>query len=316
MPKKQDTSILPKYKLFPKAALNYIATQEGNPLYPGSITQDKFLHPKRILKDLGKDTFEFASRPGFALSHLAVALAQGKRTLQDFFPEPFALDDIDALNLEQAKDLLKDIRGKNTKSGILNVTKWIHGSGKDFWDVVDKLNIGKAKKIKEDDAIAAIDALVTVFKSDEAVLDVKHLAGLGARLYLMSMWSLEQFAVVSDIREYAEVLEPHKTEPQAGKDFAKGEKELSKLKEMCVASLLQKAMKNTTCQKKRGLGDGEDSDADSLTKGKKPKRGIYSQEETTEEKKKASSDSSSSAKDKKKKGKSSKKQKSSSSTDS
>ncbi len=307
MPKK-DQSIPAKLSLLPKAALAYTAGEDGNPFYSNDATESKFLRPKRILKDMDAKNSDFAVRPGFALSYVAASLSEGKRTMNAYFPASAKLDDIDAMDEAGAKALLKDIRGKNTESGVDGVSKWMNGNGQEFFALVEKLNIGKKGKMTQQDAEAGVAAMVKVFQQEEAQVHMRHMAGLTARLYLMAMWSLETFAVMSNVGVYAETLEPHKAEPKAVKTFAEGPSDLEKLQAAFVASFLLKAKNNKTDKKKRGLGDADDSDDVSSTKAKKGKKASFKAgkkkaDKTKKKKKKASSSSSSSPKKSPKKAK-------------
>ena len=115
-----------------------------------------------------------------------------------------------------------------------------------------------------------MDAVVKVFKEQAGQKDLMNVAGLGARLYLMAMWGLVTFSVMGNVSDYADTLTPHKSEPAAVKDFADNGGNLSKLKEMLVASLLAKCKNNKGEQrKKRGLGDQTDSDDISSAEHKK-----------------------------------------------
>ena len=130
---KADKSIPAKYNLFPKASLAYTVSEDGNPLYSGKRTENKHLNPKQISKDMTTNNSEFAVRPGFALSYMAASMTEGKETMNRFFPHIPSDEDVDKLDEDSVKNILKEVRAKLAACGVIGTQQWMQGGGKFFF---------------------------------------------------------------------------------------------------------------------------------------------------------------------------------------
>ena len=255
-----NKNYVPKYRYYAKDKLAAYPDEDGCPFYLGKGQDEHtFFTGKSIRASRSKDNEEMYHRPGMSLSLSCASFEKGiDQVLQ--FKEA-------SLTEEQQKPLMK--------TGLIDILNFLATpEGKRFEKAVRKLNVGKHKRIKEEDAQTAIDDFVDVLREmpKKAKRGFSRWASYTANGYLFSMTLAKDAALLEDLPAMAENMVGNQS--QSLKAWVKNSSNVKKFKKSLLAEFMDKVKKNSKEKKKRAAdssSEEEDDSDDDDAKARKPK---------------------------------------------